>query len=148
MFAPFDWTILNFGLYWPEQIPSYAFTLLGAVYVVVIWRRVGPAPVNLQWPPLPRLGLTIALLMLWIAGPFPFMAEAQSKNLHNTQVLADANRRVGQDITFDRNRVTRSLTGQPLLNSWNGDTFILDGQIPQSARIVSIKGTFTSPNKI
>lgn len=142
--APFDWSLLNLGWYWPEDWPSYGLTLLGVVTVGVLWWRSGPMPWQPRWPPMPRLAGAAALLVLWGLAPLPLMPMVEAANLHNTGVLNNPATRVGQKIAFDRNRIDQD----HVLHSWTGETFLITGEVPPGPAKISLRGVFTDVNVI
>ena len=38
-FAPFNWQLANFNLFWPESIPTYILTFFGLIYFAINWRK-------------------------------------------------------------------------------------------------------------
>ncbi len=148
LFAPFNWHLMNFNLYWPEDWPSYALTVLGAITIAVLWWRLGPAPLHRFRPPPGRIAAAGLLLLIWVAGPPLFMATAEARNLHNTAVLRPDATRPGHAFTVDRNPAVIAADGTVTLRSWTGETFTLTGNVPTSNALISLKGTFTTQTEI
>ena len=146
--APFDWTMLNFGWIWPEDWPSYALTVFGLVTLIILWWRVGPAPLQISRPPTARLCLSTVIIGLWIIGPLPFMTEAEARNLHNTQVLRSVDMREGVAFTADRNLVVNQPDGTVVLHSWAGEVFELQGEIPEGSTVISLQGEFIGADTV
>ena len=49
-FAPISWELINFELFWPESLPTYALTLLGLFYACWLWRQAIEEAANFTSP--------------------------------------------------------------------------------------------------
>lgn len=145
LFAPLDWQVLNFGLYWPEDWPSLAMTVFGSGYF--IWAFVRFRPWVLRNPP-PRIsplrwGLMIGLLAIYLLGPVPLMPQARSADPHYVATLQDTETRPGRAVGFDRARLTRDAEGRPLLRPWTGEILQMEGAgLPEKDATLSVLGHF------
>lgn len=148
LFAPLDWSILNFELFWPEDLPSSVLTLLGAGVALTLWIRQGPEAFRLHMPSPARFAITGAAVVLWLVGPFAFTDQAEVADLHYTQTLRHVDERPGKDIMVDRNGVTHLPDGGVQLAHWTGSTMTLSGEVPPEATKISLKGTFETPDEI
>ena len=149
LFAPFDWYLLNFGFYWPENWPSHLLGLVGLAYGVwAVW-RIGPSSLHL-WPvPVGRVLAALTFLGLYLAGPLMFMPAADAADLHFAATLRDGAGRPGQLIEFDRSDVWRAADGATQLGVWTGETLALIGQpLPEAAQGASIRGRFVDAQTI
>lgn len=144
---PFDWSLVNVNLYWPEDWPSYALTAVGLISMLIWWRQ-GVAPTGLRRPSPQSMLASIALIGLWMLGPVAFMGEAEAGNLHNTAVLRPDAARIGQPFTVDRNTATVLPDGTVHLRSWTGEIFTLTGIVPAQDALISLKGRFTGSSQI
>lgn len=147
LFAPFDWRLLNFGLYWPEDWPALAMTGFGLGYFIWAWRRerpwAGPPPAA---GPLPRRRYAAAACLAAAYGllPLTLMASALRADLHYAATLRQVEARPGRPAGFDRSRVVRGPDGAPFLLVWTGERLPLAGlPLPGGARLVSATGHFS-----
>lgn len=141
LFAPFDWQIWNFGLYWPEDLLTTALTAFGAVVALVMLVRYGPDAYRLRVPMPSRLIAATVLIAIWCVLPLAFVGQAEDANLHDTHTLREIAGRAGQPITVDRNNITHLPDGATL-SHWTGEVWALQGDVPAAASKVSLKGTF------
>jgi len=148
LWAPFDWSILNFGLFWPEDVPSSLLTVLGAVVALALWIRQGPEAFRLHMPSPARFAMAGAAFALWLAAPFAFTEQAEAADMHYTQTLRDVANRSGKSIMVDRNTVTHLPDGSVELAHWTGNTMTLQGEVPSEAGKISLKGTFVTADEI
>jgi hypothetical protein len=147
--APLNWKLLSFDLYWPEDLPSYALSLLGFLYVVWAGWRIGPGALGRWSPPLWRIAAAAALFALYALGPFSLIPAAEAANVHNAAALRAPDTRPGQAIEFDRAGILRMQDGVPRLAIWTGETLALSGlPIPPSAELVSVRGHFTATDTV
>ncbi|QBR38575.1 hypothetical protein ETW23_21980 (plasmid) [Leisingera sp. NJS201] len=147
LFAPFDWRLLNFGLYWPEDWPALAMTGFGLGYFIWAWLRERPwAGPALAAKPLPRKRYAAATVLAasYALLPLALMAPALQADLHYAASLRQVEARPGRLAGFDRSPVIWDAAGAPLLQAWTGEQLPLTGlQLPESARLVSVTGQFT-----
>ena len=145
LFAPLDWRVLNFGLYWPEDWPTLAMTGFGLGYFIWAFVRVRPwiphdAPARIS--PM-RWILAAGLLMAYLLLPLPLMPRALAADPHYIATLQALEARPGRAAGFDRSRLIHDPAGVPLLAPWTGDTLRLDGQgLPRTDGPVSVLGRF------
>ena len=144
LFAPANWSLLNFGLYWPENWPSHVLGATGLSYV--IWAALWIRPCQSHASPLSggRPKTAIALFALYALCPFAVMPQAEAADVHYAGTLRDIETRPDRPIGFDRASVLRKSDGVAQLRVWTGEMLNLTGRpIPESARTVSIQGRFT-----
>ncbi|MEM1151909.1 MAG: hypothetical protein AAGI03_15390 [Pseudomonadota bacterium] len=149
LFAPLDWHLLNFGLFWPDDWLSLALSATGFCYLVLALRHLRPSPLILPKHPKWRIGSGVCFLSLYLAGPLLFMPAAEAENLHYAATLRNVEERTGQSIGFDRSDVIRASDGVPTLSVWSGETLQLSGEtLPASVETVSIRGRFENPKTV
>lgn len=149
LFAPADWSVLNFGLYWPENWPSHALSLLGLGYVAWAAWRIGPGALHL--PPLPawRVAAAAGLFGLYALGPLQLMPAAEAADVHHAGTLRDVAARPGREIGFDRADLCRAADGTARLSVWTGETLEVTGlPIPGATGEVSIRGRFIDADRV
>ena len=149
LFAPVDWHIVNFGLYWPETWPSYALSLLGLFYVA--WAFAGSRPGGGTRPHLAasRKAAACAIFGLYALGPLTLMPQAQAADVHFAGTLGAVAERQGKAIEFDRARIEHLSDGSPVLAVWTGETLAVTGvAIPPDALLASVKGRFVDATTV
>ncbi len=147
--APFDWTLINFDLFWPEQVPSYLLTAFGLGYIAYVWVREGPEPLPLpSFQPM-RVLLTVSAFLVWVAGPVMFLTTIEAENLHDTQTLRSVSDRTDKPISVDRNAVVETVDGNHLLSHWTGEEWtLLIPTNPPSEGTISLRGQFVDATTI
>ncbi|MEM8850547.1 MAG: hypothetical protein AAGE03_10995 [Pseudomonadota bacterium] len=145
--APFDWRVLNFGFYWPEQGLTLALTALGLA--VFIWVALRPGASWAAAAPGQRRAIFAALLAaIWLIGPVVFWPAAERADAHFAGTLRAVEAREGRAIAFDRAGVARR-EGQASLRVWTGESLAMTGlTLPEEARAVSVQGRFTGPDAV
>ena len=147
-FAPFSWNLVNFGLYWPESPITMGLSVVGvAVALHGLW-AVPPVRGRPVLRPAIRPVAAAVLALVWLALPVLLMPGAQRADLHFAQTLNAAAHRPGRAIEFDRAPVRTGPDGTARLRAWTGETFILQGVIPDGARAVSVRGHFVAANTV
>lgn len=145
LFAPLDWRVLNFGLYWPEDWPTLAMTAFGLGYFTWAFATVRPW-IRRQAPPrIPpaRWGMAAALAGLYLLLPVPLMPGALDADPHYVATLQAGKTLAGRPVGFDRSRLVRDAAGRPLLMPWTNQTVLLrGGNVPQTDGTVSVLGRF------
>jgi len=145
LFAPLDWQVVNFGLFWPEDWPSLVMTVFGLGYFVWAFVQVRP------WEPrgaavrIPAVRWMVAggLLSLYFLLPFPLMPRALAADPHFIATLQDLENRPGRVAGFDRSPVVQDATGQVFLAPWTGDLLSPEGEgLPRTDGPVSVLGRF------
>lgn len=152
-FAPFSWDLVNFGWFWPENLPTYGLTLGGLGFIGWYWReglRQVPA-----WPYVPavtwgRLGWCAALVggyfllpvFLW-DGPF-------TADNHFVNTLSMKEARVGKMVEFDRNHYIKGggLQGRDVLRTFAGEHLEVRGVSLPHSGLVSVRARFVTPSII
>lgn len=151
-FAPFSWEMTNFGLFWPEDWPTLALTLLGGAFAVYAWLREKPSGDDLRRLSFARGALIGALFALYLAGPLAFLSGPAAADNHFVETLRDREARVGQPIEVDRARVAPvALDGgapERGLRIWTGEHLRMEAGPPEAVTKASIKGVFTGADTV
>ena len=148
LFAPFSWELTNFRLYWPEDWPSQALTVSGAIYLtyaIFTERPGGLRPYRIALLPT----LSSAMLGLaYLALPLLWMSAAERNDLHYVDTLRHVEARPGKLIEIDRGRVYFNDADKPVLRMTSGPEFVLLGEINRQAQQISVRGRFVDPDTI
>jgi hypothetical protein len=137
--APFTWKSLDYGLFWPESVPTYLLTAFGALYFAYAWWRRPGLPVGLQWPRARPLALAVLLLAGYFALPLAVLPDAEHQDLHFTRTLRHP--RAGAPIELDRNTFRTDERGDFIV-TWARTEFAATGaRLPHTAQ-ASMRGVF------
>ena len=147
LFAPASWKLLNFGLFWPESLPTYMLTILGLGYMSWAWRHAVKEPFGFFDCSPKRYVLSGGLFVLYFTLPIFFLHGPFIEDNHYIQTLQSKNERVGRFVEFDR---------KPYLKRAQDDVLeLIDGeelQIQESrldhSSSVSIRARFIEPHTI
>ena len=152
LFAPFDWTVMNFGWYWPESWITYGLTALGVLIALVSWRVALTKPLELDVRT-PTLILGLLLLGLYFAGPKLFLEQVFSADAHYINTMRHQDR-LGKPLAFDR-RTFSGEHGQGAVTLY-GEQIELEGvtfpgtknATDQAEMTISIQGRFISDSRV
>ncbi len=147
LFAPFDWTLINYGFYWPNSIPTFVITLSGLGFYIIHWRRATETPPDIVCRPAGRFAVFPALLLVYLALPFFFTGGPEQTDSHYVQTLRQAGERPGKYVKFDRAYFEDGPDGG-MLHVFSGERFHLEGaDVAQSTKL-SVKGRFITEDRI
>ena len=141
LFAPVSWELLNFGLFWPEDVPSLGLTGFGLLYFVYAWLRIPPAPFDLTWPKGRTLAVGAACLAAYLSLPWALLPAVEAADNHYVGTLREVEARPGRAVEFDRNAY-RHEPGGGVLRTWAGETLALQGADLDASGTVSLRGRF------
>ena len=147
LFAPFNWDMTGFDLFWPEDIATLIVLALGLlVAVVLLVRRVRELG-DLVWPS--SRGCVVAAMCLvgYVTLPFAFFPAVTNANLNYVATIGNFSDRAGKLIEIDRNRVEIE-GGTAVLTTWFGERIILTGMAVPSSGRVSLQGRFVDARTI
>ena len=147
LFAPFNWDLLNWGQFWPEQWPIQVLTVLGLVYVLATLRRAVHTPIGLCWPGMPRLLLATSLIAAYFVLPWTLRAGPLAADLHFVQTLRDPARRTDAYVEFDREQFRPDSQGGTV--EYFAPPPVRVSGIPLSEPgTVSLRGRFIDPHTV
>jgi len=148
LFAPFNWNLLNFGLFWPESLPTYILTISGIIFFILNWKVLSTQNLNLKFK-LPKLFFSILLLIIYYLLPFYFMPQVENANNHFIKTLRNVNSRQGKYVEFDRKKIRfNKSTSQYEIQTFDRSYIPLVGLKKTTAYKISLKGIFISNKSI
>lgn len=148
LFAPFSWKLLNFGLFWPESLPTYILTLSGVIFFIFNWKILTKQNLNLSFK-LPKFLYSLVLFTLYFLLPFYFMPQVESANSHYIKTLRNVNDRKGKYIEFDRKKIRlNKSTSQYEIQTFDKSYIPLVGLNKTNASKISLRGNFIDNNTI
>lgn len=145
LFAPFSWTMHNWGWFWPESLITVLCTIAGVIYL--LWATLRQ-PQRSQAPAASsaiRLTLGAVCLTVYVLLPFALWHGPYNADNHFVKTLRERNQRAGRYIEMDR----ADYVGGKLY-SLVGEGIRVGGQRPeQTANInVSVRGIFLDAETI
>ena len=147
LFAPFSWKLWNAGWFWPESLPTYLLTALGAAFVAWSWWRDSGTPVQLASISGRRLAAAGALLTAYLITPLALRGGPEAANNHFVATLRDRDARTHRYVEFDRSGYVPGEHADVLV------TFAREQlQVPEPAlnrpATVSVRATFLDDSTI
>ena len=100
--VPFNWSLTNLGLFWPESFPTYIITTLGLIYIVINWRHCTSTPTTLIIRPASRIIQTSIFLTVYIFIPLLLLDGPVCSNNHFIKTLQPNHVRTREYVEFDR----------------------------------------------
>jgi hypothetical protein len=146
--APLSWDMTNWGLFWPESIPTYALTVLGLIYIGWHWKDSMKDVPGLIWPSGSRLGGIVVLAGIYFLGPLFLLQEPIESNAHFLEVLHEEEDRIGRSVEFDRARYVEREGGMRIEYYGGADQVSIKRLKIESLSTVSIRGVFVEDNKV
>jgi len=147
LFAPFSWELINFGWYWPEEIPTLALTAFGLAFAVFMLWKVRIYYEDLQVPQGRSLTVGFLCLILYIAAPPLLFAGPEAADNQYIRTLKERDLRVGRTIEMDRRPLTRR-ADEWVLTTHSGEELLVHGNDNRASGIVSFKGIFIEPSTV
>ncbi len=147
LFAPFDWTLLNFGLYWPEDTVTYLITIAGLVYVFFYRKELFSAETDIKFRKITFHIFYLIVLSLYFLLPFYFMNDAEAADNHFVHTLRDVKNRTGKYIEFDRRKVFEK-NNNLYLETFANESIKLQITGNPKEGTYSIRGIFVDPATI
>ena len=146
-FVPFNWSLTNFGLFWPESLPTYTITALGLIYFIINWRHCTSNPTILILKPASRIIPTAIFLTLYIFTPLLLLDGPVNANNHYIKTLQSNHDRTGEYVEFDR-RGFKSTPAGDTLDTFTNEKIGISGINYKANANVSIRGKFVSNKMI
>lgn len=147
LWAPFNWTLLNFGYFWPESVLTYILTILGFIYFfATISKNINK---SLKFEDIIKIRTTIFsfCIIIYLFLPLIFMQYPESKNNHFIKTLRDYNNRSSKYIEIDRSPYLTSQNGN-LISTFADEQINVEGIPLNESAVVSIQGFFLTNNRI
>jgi hypothetical protein len=138
-FVPFDWTVVNWGLFWPESAVTLSLTALGLATILWFWRPLTSEPLDLVWPNAARAAALTLFSLAYVLGPLLFIEQPYRHDNHFMRTCLEIEgARDGTVIEVDRVRVHAvSGTATSVICSI---PLTLEGAFLEGANSVSLRG--------
>ncbi len=141
LFAPFNWSFLNFNLFWPESFPTYLITLFGLFYFFATFKNGVSASLNLKLRNFKRWLLFAATIIIYMLIPLFILNQPFDANNHYVKTLENIKERPGKYLEIDR-RAYRFENGVGKINTFAGEDIKLKGIELKSNETLSIRAKF------
>jgi hypothetical protein len=144
LLAPFSWKLVNFGSYWPEQLPALLLTLAGlTLYPLLAWKDRNRKITILNSGKRQLTGSF--LLCVYLVLPCLMLNGPLQENNHFTAVLT-ANQRAGLPMEIDRKNYHAD---SHTIEIFTGEQLTLQGKnLPGQDATLSILGKFVAHDTI
>ncbi len=147
LFAPFNWDLLRFDLFWPESIWTYLLTAGGVLYLLTNFKTVINSDENVFTDSIPLIIFGVFLFAAWLTLPFMFMQSVYKHDNHYIGTLKNVELRTDRTVQIDR-RPIQVKDGRVYVNTAFGEQIILENIEANSGTTISLKGKFIQPNTI
>ncbi len=145
-FAPISWELLNFALFWPEDLSTYVLTGLGLGVFLWSWKHAISIPPNFASWSLRNLGLCLTIVVLYFVLPLAFLNGPYDQDNHYVKTLLQKDRRPDQPVEFDRTYYEKRSKGAVVYAY--GEELLVSPHLLDHSATVSLQGRFLSPGHI
>jgi hypothetical protein len=121
------------------------FSTAGFLYLMLIWRDAATQDAGLVLLSWRRSVCILFFVFLYLAAPFPFIADLEKADNRYIHTLKDIHSRPGKHIEFDRIPYSKETQS---IKMFTGETIFLQGNIPQRSGLISLQGTFMNERAI
>ena len=141
LLAPFNWSLLNFNLVWPESIPIYLITFLGLVYFVLNWKNVVNQPSELNFKNSKPYLISIIFLFIYFALPLFLLDGPRQADNHYVKTLSNENDRTGSYMELDRGLFTPE---SKTINTFADEDLKVEGINLNHSATLSVRAKFVN----
>ncbi len=141
LFAPFNWELLNFDLFWNESIPIYLITLFGLVYFLITLKKGITTQLNLELKKIRRWLLFIAAALIYFLLPSFILNQPFEADNHFVKTLEEVKKRPGKYFEIDR-RSYKFKNGSGFINTFANEDIELKNINLTQSETISIKARF------
>ncbi len=156
LFAPFDWRLLRFDLFWPESLLTWLLVAGGVVSGVLAAPALWQNPIGLvprRWP------VVLPLLAVWVFLPIALLRQAESGDVHFVGTLRNHDQRPGRQLElynahwFPGLAANETAQGEGAVVTMSEERLIVTtGEagiaLPAEAARMSIKGHFETSGRL
>ena len=141
LFAPFNWSLLSFDLFWPESLPTYLITLFGLFYFLLTFKDAISAPLNLEIKNFRRWFLSAAAFIVYMIVPLFILNQPFDADNHYVKTIKEVKERPGKYFELDR-KAYRYVNGGGMIKTFGGEDIKLKGIDLKAKETLSIKARF------
>jgi len=141
-FAPINWELTSYNIFWPESFGTYFITLAGLVYFILNWKNPKLLSPDFDFS-VKRVILGSTILLIYFILPIFFMSSVKNADNHFLNTLANIDTRVGKYVEMDRKAVAfNKETNSYWSESFNNELIELKGLKNIKSSALSIRGIF------
>jgi hypothetical protein len=147
LFAPYSWTLQNWGWFWPESLITVLCTMAGVIYLSwAMQHRSAPEPCPTT-SRRTRLGLAAICLTAYLVLPLVLWHGPYAADNYFIKTLHERHARAGRYIEMDRADYVSHAEAASIF-SLVGEAIKVQGQPQDYAAKISIKGKFLDAETI
>ena len=139
LFAPFNWSLLDFGFVWPESLLIDSLTLFGLIYFIWNWKRAVNTPAELDFRNPKRYLFSVLLLSIYFTLPLALLDSPRNADNHFVKTLSNENDRTGSYLELDR-RFYKSES--KTINTFANEDLNVEGINLDHSAVVSVRAKF------
>jgi len=147
LFAPFSWSLINVGWFWPESVVTYTLTIFGLGWVGWCLMKIGQSTILYKKPSPKSLGWAFVLFLVYMISPIMFLQGPLLADNHFVQTIQNIDHRKGKPIEFDRIPYSKGLA-QDQMQTWAKETLVVSGLRSAQSGTVSIRGYFENSKTV
>lgn len=144
LLAPLSWELTHLNYFWPEHLLIKSLTFCGLTCLLFFGVTQRDKPLLLHVPGR-NISLCSAFFLLYLLLPFFFISSPLEHNNHYLATLKNSTSRTGQTIAVDRGYFSKK---ESTITIFTGEKIHLNGSLPENSGVLSIQGSFTSPEMI
>lgn len=145
LFAPINWKLLNFEIFWPEHFVVHLLSILGIISLIYLWKY----DIHKKFCSIEKRKVVffILLILTYFILPFIFMSDSEAADNHFVKTLRNYDQRTGKYFEIDRGFYLNYNEGDKYKTSF-GDIFNVKNLDLDFSGSMSIKAIFISPKEI
>lgn len=145
LFAPFDWSLQNWGFFWPDSWLNYLITALGLIIAIChLWQN---SPPEVQKRCLTQRQYKAATVfgLFYLVLPLFLLSGPEKADVHYISTLRQVNERQGKYVEFDRVFYNAE---KKTINSLYSPPLLVEGVQLTGNTMLSLRGHFLNNEKI
>lgn len=147
LLVPFNWELLNVGLFWPESIPIYMITAFGLLYLILNWKGTIKTSTNISFNNFKKILAGLIFIIIYLSFPILFIDNVEAADNHFVKTLRDWNHRPGSYFEIDRGYYLDLADGDEFATPFNEKLIVANLDL-KTSETMSIRAKFISKNKI
>jgi len=147
LFVPFDWNLLNIGLFWPEDLPIYIITFFGLFYVLYNFKETISTSIKFVHITPRKILISFVFITIYFSVPLLLLNSAEEANNHYVNTLRDREYRMGNYFEVDRGFYSDSPKGDEFITPFNEKLKVKNLDL-KTSETMSIRAKFISKDEI
>ena len=147
LFVPFNWNLLNFGLFWPEDLPIYIITFFGLFYVLYNFKETISTSIKFVHITPSKILILFVFIIIYFSVPLLLLNSAEEANNHYVKTLRDREHRTRNYFEVDRGFYSDSPKGDEFITPFNEKLKIANLNL-KTSETMSIRAKFISKDEI